>query len=161
MRRLLKGDTIYAVQEGQYTQDEKDALIDEAQSALDCLSEGEKGYNEALSLLESAKAIIACTPAGAIELTEDQVEKHKTGLYVWVDGEQVLKASLKTYAQDLAELNNWKRQETERVAASFAAILLLNGTSQAEEGIRQSMLAEIEGKYDADLLALKTKYGVI
>lgn len=58
--RFFKLDVdIYQINEKQYTQDEKQVLIDAAQTDEE---------------LVAANAIIACAPAGAVELTPEEVE---------------------------------------------------------------------------------------
>ncbi len=86
-------DGVYAVEEGQYTQDEKDVLVAEACSALD-IAEGDK--TESRELFDGVSSIITCAPSGAVELTDEQIERHVSGLYEFVGGKQVEKDTSKT-----------------------------------------------------------------
>jgi len=118
MRYFTDNGITYQLDSGQYTQDEKQSLID-----------GAKNNDQ----LAQANAIIACAPAGSIQLTDEQIEHHKTGLYEWVDGKQVLKPTDNTV--EIAAL------EASITARRWREALLGN-----EESI--AFIAEVEAKIE-------------
>jgi hypothetical protein len=102
--------------------------------------------------------IAAGKSEGLTQLTDEQIERHKTGLYEWVGGEQVL--IQKTYAQELAELNEWKDTQEENLANKMAKVHMRNGVAEAPtiEAMRAAILTGIDSTYTADKAALRTKY---
>jgi hypothetical protein len=157
MRTFIKNDQLFDVRNNQLTQDEKDALIAQARSTLNAIEDG-GDTGEAQAALDAANAIIACAPAGAVELTDEQIERHKTGLYEWVDGEQTL--IQRTYSQELAELNAWKDAQEDALASKMSKVHMRNGVAEVPtiEAMRAAILTGIDATYTADKAALRTKY---
>lgn len=131
----------WQVLDGQYTQDEKNALMSEAQSVLDGLSEGEKGYNEALSALGSTKAIIACAPAGAVELTPEEVE--------------TLRNPPKTFEQELDELNSKYDSDFNALVDEYNRAVTRDGVVESVKvaTVRAKMVT-LDNEYDDAVMAL-------
>lgn len=90
MRRFLANNRIWLVKEHQITADEKALLLEEVQAlltqtetALNALKPEDPSYSEALAASQEAtssyqkiKAKRPAAPAGAVELTQEQLEKH-------------------------------------------------------------------------------------
>lgn len=134
IRYLLSNGTVYAVLDGQRTQDEKDTLIVEYQEFLDSINGDDEGYKEALSVLESAKAIIACAPAGAVELTSEEVE--------------ALRNPPKTFEQELADLNAKYDSDFDALVKEYNRAV---ARDSVVEGVKVSVVR-------AKMIALDTEY---
>lgn len=89
MKYYISEHEIYAVGEGQFTQDEKQALVAAA------LTEPQ---------LAAANAVIACAPAGAVEMTANDVEAYLTST---VSNEQ-LAATARAKRDTLLNVFSWR-----------------------------------------------------
>lgn len=66
----------------------------------------------------------------------------------------------KTYAQELAELNEWKDTQEENLANKMAKVHMRNGVAEAPtiEAMRAAILTGIDATYTADKASLRTRY---
>ena len=66
----------------------------------------------------------------------------------------------KTYAQELAKLNEWKDSQEDALASKMSKVHMRNGVAEAPtiEAMRAAILTEIDATYTADKAALRTKY---
>ena len=125
----FQGD-IYFAQNGQYTQDEKQALIDVAKTQQE---------------LASANAIIACAPEGAVELTGQDLEDALN--------------PLKSYDEEQEELNiEFEKKMSDLVRKHSLAIARNGVTENAKVDAARQKIIELDLWYEAEQEKLIIKY---
>jgi hypothetical protein len=94
---------------------------------------------------------------GLIMLTDEQIERHKTGLYEYIDDEQVL--IQKTYAQELAELNAEYIAKVDALAEKITKAKAWDGASETSKVTAlRAQKTEIDTKYISDLTLINQKW---
>jgi len=92
-----------------------------------------------------------------VELTDEQIERHKSGLYEWVDGEQVLKS--KSYDEELAELNTEYDESLSALSDEYNKAVFRDGvTETAKVAAVRVKLSELETWYSEQTESLILKH---